>query len=493
MQRIKPPWTFRLSGLPSLAQRYGAEICLGIILLAYFMLQAGTLRWSSNPIYDEGVHADAGRMIFEGFLPYRDFSYPHPPLLPLFIGGGLKVFGSMNAVRMVYLLLNVLSILPLYAILVKIGKNRFAALFAVLFYLTYIEMVHHDFRIVATRPFNNLFFIGFLYWGLVKPYRRWSGLWQGLCALLAAFSFLPSMANLGITSFMIIFLEKDRRRRRTLLKRFVLIGCLVGAALGAFFLAVPGSLQQTVLEHLRIVPMSPKARTIWTIGASRKDLFFYSASLWALLIAIMQKRSRVVALAMLLMILTVFLPNEFYPHYFVVIAVPLTIGILFLMVFLFSSLADRPFLATVLAGLLLSLHLSLTLPPLLTEWTGHTNPGYEPVPAFLAQTPEPMLTFMEPIYAVDAHRTVVHHYYRAASRFGQLTGHLFSSEEFLRLGTLACTIVLPPWDQDFVPKAIQEQWKSMYTEVSYKPWLKVYLTNNPGCHPFTPPNIIGTT
>jgi hypothetical protein len=63
---------------------------LGIGL--YFRLWPVHLfKWISD--YDEGAYSLGGRLISQGYLPYRDFVLVHPPLYDLTLAGIYKVFG----------------------------------------------------------------------------------------------------------------------------------------------------------------------------------------------------------------------------------------------------------------------------------------------------------------------------------------------------------------------------------------------------------------
>ena len=220
-------------------------VVLGLALL-FFWLQARHLHNAALPVSDEGEHVDAGRRMFEGYLPYKDFYYQHPPFFALFLGASLRLFGGMFPVRVLFLFLNVFSVLPLYAVLKKIGGHRTAGIIAITFYLTYHQMVAHDFRFAAIRQFANICFIGFLYWGIVKHEERYSIYAQGAFAILTTMTLLPMAFNLFFASLACIFTEAAAKRP-TVFWRYLGIG--IGAAIGIVF-SIPDSAQSGSIDFV---------------------------------------------------------------------------------------------------------------------------------------------------------------------------------------------------------------------------------------------------
>jgi 4-amino-4-deoxy-L-arabinose transferase-like glycosyltransferase len=53
---------------------------------------------------DEGTYVYAGRLIAEGLVPYRDFMFAHPPVLPAFVAAIWKFAPDILSVRVVFLL-----------------------------------------------------------------------------------------------------------------------------------------------------------------------------------------------------------------------------------------------------------------------------------------------------------------------------------------------------------------------------------------------------
>ncbi len=148
--------------------RYWDLVVVVVVLAISFAVQMRYLHLAAAPGTDEGVHVEAGRMMLEGYVPYRDFSYLHPPVLPLFAAAGLSVFHGMYGVRVVFLLLNTLSLGLLFAVIRTLTKDRGAALLALAFMLTYHEMLFHDWRFLASRQLSNVFVIAYFYLGVTR-------------------------------------------------------------------------------------------------------------------------------------------------------------------------------------------------------------------------------------------------------------------------------------------------------------------------------------
>jgi hypothetical protein len=213
-----------------------------------FVIQVIHLDTAMNTMSDEGVHAEVGRMLLHGLMPYRDFSYLHPPLLSAFTATIFWVSGGeMFWVRLAYLILNCAAVFPLYAVLKRVG-GKIPALVAIGFYLTYYHLVFDAFRMLATRPFANVFLIFFLYATLVMSTSLKRLLLQWASALLAMLTLFPSAIALTAFSCAAIWME-SRKRRVAALRRYVWLGLAVLIPLSLLFL-IPRSFERLLLFHL---------------------------------------------------------------------------------------------------------------------------------------------------------------------------------------------------------------------------------------------------
>lgn len=449
---------------------------------AVFALQVRTLPWIANTSTDEGAHAEAGRMIFEGYMPYRDFYYSHPPLLPLFIGLGLQLSGGMFLPRLIYLFLNIFSVIPLFMILRRISGTYLGALVAIVFYLTWYQMVDHDFRFIETRQFANVFFIAFLYFAIVRPDRRWSSVYQTIFSIASVFTVFPIAADLLFVSLAIIFSAPSVEERRRLLRHFVTIGIICTGAVLLLWITLSHSLELTLLFHAYVSVGSSRMDRIGYLVSNQPDTILYTLSIASLLWGALRiPRMRAYCLAGLGMILLILVPREFFPHYFVTAGVAFAIGLATFAIAILQLFRSRSLLLAylVIAGMTTS-HLTRTLPPLLASWQSADVSYYASIQE-LAGLPGPMLTFMEQIWAIDAKKEIVQHYYRAGMRYFYAFGKPVPDDFFAHLSDRACTIVLPGWDQAFVPSPILHSWLDRYRRLDISPHLLVLATDHPFC------------
>jgi len=462
-----------------------AEIVLVVgIASLFFFLQARYLHEAAFSISDEGVHAQVGRMMLDGYMPYKDFYYTHPPILPLFIGLNIKFFSSIYSARIIYLFLNCFSGILLYFVFKNITKNKLAALVGTLFYLTYHQMVFYNFRFIALRQLSNVLLIGFLYFGTVKPRIRFSFLSQALLSVLNALLFFQSTLIIFFMSLAMIMSEQSERLRRKVLARYLDIGLITIAVLLLFFLIVPDSFKLTVLEHLSNRNTADRLGRIYSLfNSESKNYFFHLLSISSLVCAIFFKEIRYYAIASLGVIILVFLPREFFPHYFDIAGPALAFGACTFVVMV-CQLTKKKY-APVAYGICivaLTVQITITFPSLLKEWNGNRNTEYHSLVKFLKEKPEPFLMFFEPIFAVEANKKIVYHYYLSDFRtYGSLLGRRLTEKEYTALANEACTIVLVPWDKGYVPSSIQSRWMEQYRHHEIVSWATVLTTDNAHC------------
>ncbi len=457
------------------------------ILAAFtFLLQVLFLKQANGIGSDEGVHVLSGLWMLEGFRPYSNFYYSHPPLVALTSAWGVKIFGSMYAVRVLFLLLNCISVLPLYAILSRITKSKFAAVVAIAFYLSYPLLVHHDWRFVALREVVTLFLILFVWAGFVIPKSAWSLPLQLMAAIGSAFTFLPSSLSLLVLSLaMIVSENSSTKRRNAFFDRYAVLGMLTGLVLLTFFILVPQSFHHTFLEHFYRINFSISRTTrMLTLFSFSSDLIVHILACCGLLMGALQKKPvRGFAVASLVMIGAVFLPKEFHPHYFAAGAIGFAIGIAIFVATLenFSRLAEKKIMRLSI-GTVLALHLMIALPVLLTEWIGNRDARYQQSIQILRTVPEPVLTLFDPIPVIEAKRNFVHRYYLSDFRtFGGIVRVKLTATQYQDLAEEACSIVLTERDRFYIPLSIQEQWMRDFQVLQLPGDITLLLTKNEGC------------
>ncbi|MFH1444060.1 MAG: hypothetical protein ABIG34_01570 [Candidatus Peregrinibacteria bacterium] len=463
-----------------------ADLWMPVILaLVFFILQARFLSIAVQQGTDEGVYAEAGRMIVRGFLPHRDFPFWHMPLFPLLIGMGLKIFGQMNVLRMAFLALNCFSVIPLFIIFKKVSGSRFAPLPALVLYLSFHEMVHHDFRFLAIRQLANVLLILFLYCRLLHPEARWAFRAQIILAVLSGFLFLPALLNILILSFVLSLWQTDDVRQRSDLRNTMKIALTSLIAISLYFLLIPHAFQQVVFEQFTRSGGRSLSR-FFELFHSRKDSLLYLLSVSSLVgvIALLRPLRPLAVSMLVIIVLALFLSSNYYPHYMSLAGPAFAFGILCLVLILWEigREMDLPRTIPVFGGVLLvSVHLWITLPSLLAEWNGNHHADY---PAFierLRSLPGPLLS-AQPIHAVLAGKYLVQEIQNVTLRSPQ-SQNPHTSAEFGNMREKACTILLEGRLEGALPKGMKDKWIQESSLVEKTPWGILLLTNQPHCAP----------
>lgn len=452
--------------------------------IVFFYLQARYLHEAAMPDTDEGVYAQVGRLMLQGLIPHLDFAFFHMPLLPLFAGVGGKVFHGIHGVRLLFLLLNSFAVIPLYLTFLHVARDRFAAAVGVFFYLTYHEMVHHDFRFLAIRQLGNDLFIAYVFLGTVV--RKWRhAFWlQTACAAASALLFLPSLFNLGFVSLALTWRRPDGVSWKSETIRYATVGLVAFAFALAYLAAVPGAFRQIVLDQMGRSDESKMLR-ISHLPDLDKEILFYALST-ACLVAAASFRSafRPLSLAMLGVVATaLLLSSNFYPHYLSIAGPAFAFGVFFGVVLLDSWFGvlgawRRTAVVTVVA-LAVSAHACTVLPSLLNEWTGNRHPEYAQITAALRDAGSPVLA-MQPVYAVSAGVDMVDALLPSYIR-PPVAVPPYSEADFERMAAEACSILLDGSLRGIVPGGVIDGWSARYEHVVDNSWATVLRTRNPLC------------
>jgi len=98
--------------------------------------------------YDEGAYSLAARFITEGYWPYQDFNFAHPPLYELLLAGVYKIFGySFFYGRYLSVALAIISIVLIYLVGKKIYSPKVGLVASALFAVS-PDMVYFGRRVV---------------------------------------------------------------------------------------------------------------------------------------------------------------------------------------------------------------------------------------------------------------------------------------------------------------------------------------------------------
>jgi 4-amino-4-deoxy-L-arabinose transferase-like glycosyltransferase len=107
-----------------------------ILLIILFAIALFKI-WNAHPTFsDENVYFLLAKKIYEGYFPYKDFCFVHPPfqLFTLYIF--FKIFGvSLTSGKLVSIIFSSLSVFALFLIGKKILRKNEAALVASLFFV----------------------------------------------------------------------------------------------------------------------------------------------------------------------------------------------------------------------------------------------------------------------------------------------------------------------------------------------------------------------
>ena len=450
--------------------------------LVFFGLQAMNLR-VSVAFTDEGAYVEVGRLMLNGLVPYVDFKFWHMPLMPAAIGMALKISGSLYWLRLLYLALGITAAHLLFELLSRRTGDGIAALVALFFYLSFDYMHRYDFRYFALRQSANILLIAYLGAAhFLKPQQCRSVLLAFLSACIGL-TFLPAAVCLAALSIALVIETAGKDQQRALFRDFAIAATVMGAALWLWAM-IPGAVEQAVLAQAGR-PGEPRLERIAQMLGSRENrlLFGVGAAGLALELIVPSARSRALAMALLLMfIVNVLVPTNYFPHYTSGAAIAFATGACLLVLRIRKSWGEigwRRWGANVAVGGLVFLQAWFGLPSVLKEWRENRHPDFYAFAAIVHRQPEPLLA-LPAILAAEADREMVPEltpYYIHAPMPVRLPGDpLFESA-----AAKACTIVLNDYLSKRISSTLNERWLSNYDIVERNGWGWILLTRNPHC------------
>lgn len=446
------------------------DVVIGALALAAFVLQARYLHEAGASYTDEGVYAQAGRSMMHGAMLYRDVILNHVPLLPVLMGIGLFLTKSLFPLRLAYLAFNCAVAVPLGRVLHR-WFGFWPAVMGVVWYFSYHEMMHHDFRFLAIRQLANGFFILFLYAATFHPKTR-AGQWaMALWALCASWTYLQMAPHL---LFMGIALYPPRRLREV--HPAILWPVVAGCTMVAFLALMPFALQRTVIDLGGRVFMPMGQRWLWMFSGI--DAVFYAAAGVGLLLLVLTKRWRGLGLGCIAVVLSVVcLPVQMLYHYPVGAAPIAAIGIAGGARALWLLARRYWFLHVFVTAGLLALtfwQLHITAPSLLGEWAGNRHPSLPALRAAIDAAPEPVLSVV-PVFFAEADKDLVTDLEDIYQR--PPTPGLITFERYRAAATKACSI----FAASPMPVALQEEFTQRYRVVLGTEFGTLLATDHPGC------------
>lgn len=452
------------------------------LVTAAFLLQAWHLKTAFLPATDEGVYALIGRLMLRGAVPHSDFPMWHMPLLPFLTGVGLWLTNSLFAVRVVFLAANCLAVFPLYATIKKLTQNPLAAVTGVAFYLTFHEMMAHDFRMLAIRQAANVLFILFVWAGVCaweKPWREWL---QLVCCVASAMLFLPAAANMAAAAAGLVFMAPAKLRKDVAVHYGIMLCCAAVCAV-MYLLAVDGALREVVFEQLQRTPFPRWARIPRILA--KPDALLMAFGTASLLIgpAVFPKLRPLGAASLAVVLMSVFLSTNYFDHYISLggpsLALGVAMGILLIQdcITLLPEVLRQSLTACV-CTLLVLWQWSMNVPMLIREWQTPNDRVYREMIDSLSYQPEPVL-LAQALFAAEANRLPVMEFHEHLFRPPMAKG--MTPEQIAKAESDACTIVIDSSMKRAVSANTIASWQARYNQVFTNAFATILVTGNPGC------------
>ncbi|MGV3619413.1 MAG: hypothetical protein ACO1OB_01275 [Archangium sp.] len=262
--------------------------------------------WTYRVDYDEGVYFSAASLFVNGFVPYRDFVFVHPPGIVLFLASTsawtasfIGVDGAFAFARWLASGIGVVNVVLVWAVTLEWSRSRWAALFAAFVYATYPEIVQVE-RGPFIEPLLNASVLAMTLSVMTKQFR--------LAALLAG---VAMVFKLWAAMWIVGALWALPNHRERL--RFILIsaGVFFAAVLPFAALAPSEFAKQTLLFHFGRPPDGfPRLQRFEQIVALR-----HLASPILAIASLFTMRNRIVTTAWVLTLISFFATAAWWSQY----------------------------------------------------------------------------------------------------------------------------------------------------------------------------------
>lgn len=251
MGSLRCQWV-RMRGL---AQRCVLPLTL-LAILAAFQFRLGSVVINDM---DEGTYLYQGRLIAEGFVPYRDFFVAHPPLVPLFGAATYWLFGdSLALARAAYSVIVLLLACPIYAVVRHHTQSAVAAVLAIVAYSVGLLAIANMGRTVRLEPVVGGLLVSAFSLALL---RRDSGPWRVVVGALMALAVLTKLTAVVPVALFALFEAFEARSN----PRALVVPWSV-QFFGAVLVLAPA------LAYL--VPLEGFVQDVWTLQATRPVIPF---------------------------------------------------------------------------------------------------------------------------------------------------------------------------------------------------------------------------
>lgn len=160
---------------------------LGLLIAAFLSIKIST---QSTHFADGWVYFYFGKLVSEGSLPYRDFYYSSPPLIPYLMGALHALFGfKLSLANLLPTFFSILDAVLIFTLLrKKIGNFALLAVFAYLF--SFLNFAVTDYFSEA-HPLTTFALAGLLFFENKKLF--WSGVFFGLAGLTKLYGLVPAL------------------------------------------------------------------------------------------------------------------------------------------------------------------------------------------------------------------------------------------------------------------------------------------------------------
>ncbi len=268
---------------------------LTIIIASFIAIHSFNLNLS---ISDENTYFYMGNLITQGFLPYKDFFYAHPPLNIFIIALLIKLFGmNFIVLKLLPVITTAISALLIYLI-AKNLHSRLSAIIAVILFLFAYETLRVSSYLIGI-DIATMFILFSLYFLFKENKNNKSYLYAGIFIGIAAISTLNSLIAAFVISIILLF--KSRKSLIYFILGFSSIFLTINIAL---ILLYGQSYITPVIKYHFLKPVTESSfKIIFNILVKENWLLVISA----LLLIFAKGRKRVSALAIIALAYLIFL------------------------------------------------------------------------------------------------------------------------------------------------------------------------------------------